>query len=257
VLFARAQLADPGGDLQPPALSSQDWDQLVELSGAAQEVTKLPPDQRSLVTACLEPDGESRLATLSRNELAGALRRLAGLSRGLSAELQSEAKIIQRVVVRRWLRVGIGALLPIALSAYGVTQCGSSNERNLALHQPVTVSSKLPVDIGRDPSLLVDGDTHNLGFHTAEAPNQYVTIDLGQPQRIHRVVVYNRADCCKDRAVPLRVEVSQDGRSYEQVAERDEVFDVWKAKFSAVDARYVRLFRPKKACFHLAEVEVY
>ena len=64
----------------------------------------------------------------------------------------------------------------------------------------------------------MDGDLTNLGFHTIEAPNQNVTIDLGKVRRIFRVVVYNRADCCQQRAVPLKIEVSQDNKKFRQVA---------------------------------------
>ncbi len=103
----------------------------------------------------------------------------------------------------------------------------------------------------------MDGDLTNLGFHTIEAPNQNVTIDLGKVRRIFRVVVYNRADCCQQRAVPLKIEVSQDNKKFRQVALRKEQFEKWKADFPATDARYVRLTDLSVAFFHLSEVEVY
>ena len=127
---------------------------------------------------------------------------------------------------------------------------------NLALHRPVTVVTPHP-ELGRDPSLLVDGDPTNLGFHTNDGPNQNVTIDLGTVQRIFRVVVYNRADCCKERAVPLKIEVSKDNKQFRQVAERKEQFEKWKADFPPTIARYVRLTDLAAVPFHLAEVEVY
>ena len=84
-----------------------------------------------------------------------------------------------------------------------------------------------------------------------------MTIDLGKVQRISRVVVYNRADCCQERAVPLKIEVSKDGGQYRQVAERKEQFEKWKADFPPTDARYVRLTHLSAMAFHLSEVEVY
>ena len=128
---------------------------------------------------------------------------------------------------------------------------------NLALHRPVVMSSVYAGDVGHDPSLLVDGDTSNLGFHTDRGGHQYVTIDLGTVQSVHKVVVYNRADCCADKAVPLRIEVSKDGKAFQRVAMRKTTFDVWKATFSAVDARYVRLTSLRGDYFHLAEVQVF
>ncbi len=256
-LFVRAQLARPEGNLPPPALRDQDWDRLVELSSAAREFANLPEAQRGLVTACLGSQGESHVATLSRAERRATARRLARLAQELAAPLQAEARIVRRVVMSRWLRLGISVALPVAVIAYGVIERGWFQNRNLALHRPVIVSSIFAVNIGRNPSLLVDGDTSNLGFHTADAAHQHVTIDLGSTRRVRKVVVYNRVDCCKARAVPLRVEVSQDGDAYRQVAKRDTVFNVWEATLPPLDARYVRLTRPKKAYFHLAEVEVY
>lgn len=39
-------------------------------------------------------------------------------------------------------------------------------------------------------------------FHSADAdPAPTITIDLGTPSNIARVVIYNRADCCKERVV--------------------------------------------------------
>jgi hypothetical protein len=257
VLFVHAHLAEAGGELRPHALSAQDWDRLVELSTGAREIAQLPQEHRNLVIECLGPEGESRMATMSPEERRVAKRQLARLARALAAPLRAQAKIVQRVVFNRWLRIGLSVTLPLAGIAYAVLSGGWFEAKNLALHQPVTVSSKFAVDIGRDPSKLVDGDTTNLGFHTADGPQQHVTVDLGEVRSVHEVVVYNRTDCCQDRAVPLLVEVSKDARAYQQVAKRNETFDVWHATFPSVDARYVRLTRPKKEYFHLAEVEVY
>jgi hypothetical protein len=71
------------------------------------------------------------------------------------------------------------------------------------------------------------------------------------------VVVYNRADCCQERAVPLKIEISPDNRQFRQVAERKQQFEKWKADFPPSNARYVRLTDLNAAAFHLSEVEVY
>ena len=69
-----------------------------------------------------------------------------------------------------------------------------------------------------------------LGFHTNQAPNQNVTIDLGSVRRISRIVVYNRSDCCQERAVPLTLELSKDGKAFQVIEERHEPFDRWKVE---------------------------
>ena len=84
-----------------------------------------------------------------------------------------------------------------------------------------------------------------------------MTIDLGNAWRIKRVDVYNRVDCCMNRAIPLRLEVSRDGKSYRTIAEQTVVFYVWKVRFDATEVRYVRLTRLGQSLFHLAEIEVY
>ena len=257
VLFVDAYQSVPEGGLRPPALSDQDWDRLARLPDAAQAIADLSPDGRHLVTACLGPGGESHIATLSRKERRVALRLLGRLTRELAVPLSSKARGATRVILSRWLRIGTTAAVLAALIAYGLSMSGLFDDQNLALHRPVTMSSVFSADTGRDPSLLVDGDTSNLGFHTAHGVQQHVTIDLGTAQRIRRVVVYNRSDCCQERAVPLHVEVSQDGNAYQRVATRTETFSEWEAEFPPVTARYVRLLRPKKDYFHLAEVEVY
>jgi hypothetical protein len=59
-----------------------------------------------------------------------------------------------------------------------------------------------------------------------------------------------------ERAVPLILEVSNDGKSYRKVAERTRPFSTWNAKFESTDARYVRLRSPRKTMLHLERVSV-
>jgi len=257
VLFLRAHRAEPGGGIRPPTLSDQDWDRLVQLSGAARAIDSLAPDQRRLVTACLGPAGDRHVSALSPNQRRIAVRLLGRLTRELAIPLRNKAKSARRVIRSRWLRIGASAAVVATLLTYGVIRGGWFQRQNLALHRPVAMSSVFSADIGRNPSLVVDGDTTNLGFHTAHGVQQHVTIDLVAPHQIDTVVVYNRVDCCEDRAVPLHLEVSRDGSAFQRVATRTTTFNKWKAKFPPVNARYVRLLRPKQDYFHLAEVEVY
>jgi hypothetical protein len=57
--------------------------------------------------------------------------------------------------------------------------------------------------------------------------------------------------------VPLRIEVSTDGKSYREVAKRLKDFKVWRAMLPPVTVRYVRLVSTSGKYFHLAEVDVY
>jgi hypothetical protein len=84
-----------------------------------------------------------------------------------------------------------------------------------------------------------------------------VTIDLQSVQRISRVVVYNRKDCCRERSLPLRLEVSVDGNTFQQLADRERDFAQWTVDLPGTDVRYLRLTHLREGFFHLAEVEVY
>jgi hypothetical protein len=73
---------------------------------------------------------------------------------------------------------------------------------------------------------------------------------------VKRVEIKNRTDCCGDRAVPLVVEVSQDDKTWTQVARREAEFADWTAKFPKTKARYVRLRVARVAMLHLDEVKI-
>lgn len=219
---------------------------------------ELAEAERSRLEAWLATDGASRLATADDAERRQAERLLAFAARALLVPLRADAASVQRVWRARWIRLSlclaVVVLPPILLLVREPPITGP----NLAFRRPVTMSSEFTEgNVGRDPSALVDGDTQRLGFHTDRGGPQQVTIDLGSAQTVRAVVVHNRTDCCAEKAVPLRVEVSVDGGSFRQVATRRRSFDVWRATFSAVSDRYVRLVNTGGDYFHLAEVEVH
>jgi hypothetical protein len=69
--------------------------------------------------------------------------------------------------------------------------------------------------------------------------------------------IQNRQDGEADRAVPLIIEVGDDGTHFRQIARRDTEFSAWKPSFPTVTARYVRLRVPRRSMLHLEEVAVY
>ena len=82
-------------------------------------------------------------------------------------------------------------------------------------------------------------------------------IDLDRDTAFGRIVVKNRYDCCGDRAVPLVLEVSKDSATWTKVAQRDEIFDRWTARFPTQTARFVRARVERASCFHLEDIAVY
>jgi hypothetical protein len=81
-------------------------------------------------------------------------------------------------------------------------------------------------------------------------------VDLGDPKRFTRVDVQNRLDCCRERAIPLVVEVSDDEASWTEVARKDEPFAHWTAHFAMRQARYVRLRVARKSYLHLEAIAI-
>jgi hypothetical protein len=53
------------------------------------------------------------------------------------------------------------------------------------------------------------------------------------------------------------VEVSDDQKTWREVAKRTETFRTWDATFKATTARYLRLRVDGKAAFHLVKVAVH
>jgi hypothetical protein len=171
------------------------------------------------------------------------------------AELEAVAYRHERVVALRRSRVAVTALVALgclvsALFAAGVI----GPAENLALNKPVTPSSVFKAE-EYPPAGLVDGNADDVGFHTELEDEPSVTIAIGQ-NTIRRVVVVNRI-AHRERALPLVVETSDDGKTYREFARRTQVFEKWTAKGAPVTARFVRLRTPKRTYLHLNEVSVH
>ncbi len=205
----------------------------------------------------LGENAEAYVLQLELAQVREVLPVLREIATTLMRPLEREAQAVYRLRIARASRLLGAAVVAFVVLALSLGwYADHSGSKNLALGKPVTVSSQYG-GVGLDHHLLVDGDHTNLGFHTDNLPNQFVVIDFGKTVKFDKVVVYNRADCCKERAVPLRLEVSDDNVSYKKLAERTEEFDVWTASLLRGSGRYLRLRLLTTNCFHLSEVEVY
>lgn len=239
-----------GEPVSPAKLwTAAELEQLPELKTAFSGVTLA---QAPLIVAALTSQvPERELLSVSREEREQCLRGLRELALALGERLALNAQSARSLLLARRLKisaVGLCLVLPLAWVLL--------RSPNLALNRPVEVSSRC-LHFGVEPSQVVDGKRRNLGFHGGEKGRDVVTVDLGAVRRVHRVDVFNRLDCCQERAVPLRLEVSSDGRSFRTLLVRIDPFYLWKAEFPDTDARYVRLAQDQDAAFHLAEIEVY
>ena len=254
-LLVRAHLRRQGIEVSPTASAIDCWKQFLELPSSEAISLDLSPNQRTLFTAIMATQGEEYLAQQSEEHRKFAVRTMLELAQKLAEPFELGVNRVPRVQVGRWARISGAAV--ILLLILGYTWQKVTYRPNVALHKHVTIETAQPTWT-KDPNQLVDGNRTEMAFHTIEGPNQNATIDLGAPYRISRVVVYNRMECCQERAVPLRIDVSEDGKQFKKVAQRDEVFmEDWKANFSPVKARYVRLTDLSTTYFHLSEVEVY
>lgn len=101
------------------------------------------------------------------------------------------------------------------------------------------------------------------GFHTLEEQGAWWQVDLGSVRPLTEIVVFNRMDCCSERARTLEVKLSDDGKTWKTLmANKDMIFGGSDGKPLRVSAkgsaaRYVRLQLAGKDFLHLDEVEVY
>jgi hypothetical protein len=234
------------------------WDRFAATPLGAELLGNLGPVEQAQARDALLNARPAELARLGRKGQLERRRALGRLVAGLIQQLEREATALAWVRTVRRLRFAAVGLLLVALgfaAAQWVGAHAAPGERNLARGKPVTASSYYQ-DEPYSPTRLVDGNRRALGFHTEWQENPLVTIDLLGLETVRRVVVYNRNEY-RERAVPLIIETSSDGQTYQQFARRDETFAEWEAKAGPVRARYVRLRVPHHTCFHLNEVEVY
>ncbi|MBL8938797.1 MAG: discoidin domain-containing protein [Archangium sp.] len=99
--------------------------------------------------------------------------------------------------------------------------------------------------------------TSRILFHTLDDDSPWFRIDLGEPKTMSGATIINRSDDVPERAVPLLIEVGDDGSTFREVARRESQFSVWRASFDPVKARFVRVRVPRKTWLHLEAVKIH
>jgi hypothetical protein len=256
-LLVRAHLARAGLLSGAAPLTEADWASAQKVPAVEEAWGKLPMAHTSILAAMLGPERDATMEKLSGEERESFAESVHELVMRLAEPLEFESNRLGRALFARWVRVIVAVLIVGgALGWTGNKIASKFAKPNIALHRPVTTSSQFPGQ-GLDHTLLVDGDHDTLGFHTNIDPQSWVVIDLGAVKKFDKIVVYNRADGFEERAVPLKVEVSNDNVTWTQIAERKTTFDKWSAKNLHAEGRYVRLKNTPPNYFHLAEVEIY
>jgi hypothetical protein len=227
------------------------------LWAAAQPVTdelRLSAEQASEVKRFLAmPKPALEIPELTQVEQeSGAMVLRQAASRALEVR-ERPKRAVEALSLTSLLRIGLTLAVLVALVAGLVALVPA--KKNLLAGKPWTASSKM---FDCNPEAGECGGVQTMiFFHTLDEPNPWVRYDLGSKTQFSSMTIKNRQDGNRDRAVPLVVEVSDDGSSYKEIARQNEEFSVWKPSFSKQSARYVRLRVPRKTILHLESVQIH
>ena len=194
-------------------------------------------------------------AELSRAEQLALSSELRKLSEVLLAKVNERSVGLREISSQRRRRVSLAFLLAVAVAGTAVWEHETRDaRRDLAEGSPWRASST--IGGGCISPEQTCPESPGFFFHTQEEKEPTVSFDLGVVKSISRVRVDNRKDCCTERAFPLVVEVSEDQGHWQAVARQDAVFTSWRATFTPVKARWLRLRVEKTTFLHLARVRI-
>jgi hypothetical protein len=194
---------------------------------------------------------------LPREQQAHLARDLKRLARAILSELELPEKAHDSLFFQRVIRVGgFVAIIALVLGLVSWQRSRAEDQGDLAKGKHWRTSSSYGPNLGCLSPAQQCAESPDLFFHTKDENGPWVEIDLGQPTQFSRVRVENRRDCCFERAVPLIVEVSNTQDKFKEVSRRTSSFTSWLARFSPVEARYVRVRAPSRTALHLYRVRV-
>ncbi|MFH1919176.1 MAG: discoidin domain-containing protein [Planctomycetota bacterium] len=182
------------------------------------------------------------------------------------------------------LRGLTGALAPIWLLAT-VCATGFAEQATSAEERPVRTRQQIEADWLRQdvvrnlssgheiPILTPEEDAPGAcdgvrngkyGFHTGNDQNPWWQVDLGESMPLGEVRVFNRGDGSQARAAQLKVLLSDDAATWNEVYQHDGTPFLGHAddkplsvKLEGAKARFLRIQLPGQTYLHLDEVEVY
>jgi hypothetical protein len=187
----------------------------------------------------------------------------------LAPELLLFSRDLLRVMERRqseidrpWVRRVIFTLLGVSLALIALIALifglrAWEVRRDIARGKPWTASTLYTSAGGCDSPLQDCSTKQGFFFHTNDEQNPWFEIDLGSVQNVSGARVENRQDCCRERALPLILQVSADRKRWKEVARQERVFDTWKPRFATERARYVRLSAQGFRNLHLSRVRLF
>ena len=102
------------------------------------------------------------------------------------------------------------------------------------------------------------------GFHTAGQDNPWWQVDMREPIVLDEVLIFNRCDGSENRAVRLKILLSDDGKSWREVYQHDGTPFLGhpdnkplSVGLNEAKTRLLRIQLPGNTYLHLDEVEIY
>jgi hypothetical protein len=166
-----------------------------------------------------------------------------------------ELRTPRAIRMQRALRRAAGVLVAAGLLAELIIH--RPKGANLALHGSVISSSRRP-NSGPPQDLTNAKVEPAAAFATKDEPDPWVTLDLTAPARVSEVTLFN-GDDHKDDSLPIRVETSADGATWDPAATQSTPFTQAAPavlSFTARSARFVRVHGKPNGALFLSEVEV-
>jgi hypothetical protein len=195
-------------------------------------------------------------AELAPQQQARTARELGAIAESLLRDAASTRREMDTIWFGRSFRIAaILLVVSVAVVFLALSKTWREQRADLAAGRSWSASSSYPGVGCRSPAQECV-ESPDFFFHTNEEDKPWVVIDLGAPELVGAVRIDNRKDCCGDRAVPLVVELSSDGKRFRQVNRLDEKFKSWRAEFAPMPARYVRVSSPRRTLLHLARIRV-
>ncbi len=172
------------------------------------------------------------------------------------SELEFDIAAVTRAQQLRWGKLGALLFGCAAAVVLGISVVAWIREPpDLAKGKPFTLSSKW-TDCHPDQGEC-GGFPMKILFHTNEESNPWYQVDLGAPVDFSWLTIRNRTDVAMARCLPLVAEVSDDGKTFREVARQIQPFVEWEPHFAPQHARYLRMRADRVTTLHLEAVRVH
>jgi F5/8 type C domain len=254
VLMALAFLVSKGRNVDPAKLLPEEV--FNQLDAALAEAGVVPPSDFHAARPILLSADPLAFDRLAADEVRRQAEGLENATRWLATLVN--ARSVRELKIARFMRLAIAVLVALGLLTWIGIKIFSP--KNYALNRPATASSVHPAYGAPAPGANDGSKSGRFDFCSAEEELPWWMVDMQKPVNIGLIKVFGRGDCCYDQSVPLALEVSDDGTTFRQIADRTTSFseaNPWVIRPDGVTARFIRLRTQRRSVLVLSEVEVY